>query len=58
MENKEIVVSEEARENIKKRVVSLERKNYNTKEFTPSEMTQKIRKIIEEEVNRKWLSNP
>ena len=52
MENKEIVVSEEARENIKKRVVSLERKNYNTKEFTPSEMTQKIRKIIEEEVNR------
>lgn len=52
MENNEIVVSEEARENIKKRVVSLERKNYNTKEFTVLEMTQKIKKIIEEEVNK------
>lgn len=52
MENKDLTVSEEARENIKKRILSLERRNYNTKEFTVSEMTQKLRRIIEDEVNK------
>lgn len=52
METKDLAVSEEARENIKKRILSLERRNYNTKEFTVSEMTQKLKKIIEDEVNK------
>ena len=52
METKDLTVSEETRENIKKRILFLERRNYNTKEFSVSDMTQKIKKIIEDEVNK------
>lgn len=57
MENNEFKTSEEVRENIQKRIISLERRNYNTREFSPVEINQKIKKIIEEEVNKQWLSN-
>ena len=45
-------ISEAARETIKNRVVILEKRNYNTKELAPSEMVARIKKIIEEEVNK------
>lgn len=53
---KEIIIEKdvEKRINIRKKVIFLEKYNYNQKEFTPPEMVSKIKKFIEEEVN-KWL---
>lgn len=42
----------ELRKNIRKSVITLEKYNYNQKEFTSPEMIQKIKFIIEREVNR------
>lgn len=42
----------EKRKAIQKRVLNLERYNYNQKEFTQQEMVAKIKKIIEEETNK------
>ena len=44
-------VSDETRKTIQKKVIILERYNYNQKEFTTPEMLKKIKTIIEKEVN-------
>lgn len=44
-------VDNDPRTNIKKKVVALEKYNYNQKEFTSQDMVKKIKIIIEREVN-------
>ena len=53
-----VKTSSEIRENIKKRVLKLERTNYAQKPdgLKDKEMIEKIKKIIESEVGR-WLLN-
>lgn len=52
MNNNEVKkVSDETRKTIQKKVIILERDNYNQKEFTTPEMLKKIKTIIEKEVN-------
>ena len=56
--NTQIVVSDkmkEKRKNIEKKVLGLEKLNYNQKDYTTNEMVNKIKKIIEEEIS-KWFS--
>ena len=51
------VISDEARNTIRTRVIRLEKYNYNQKEFTSSEMVAKIKKIIEQEVDNDNKAN-
>lgn len=44
-------VDNDPRTNIRKKVVALEKYNYNQKEFTSQDMVKKIKIIIEREVN-------
>lgn len=53
--NTQIVVSDEMKEkrkNIEKKVLGLEKLNYNQKDYTTNEMVNKIKKIIEEEISK------
>lgn len=55
MNNKKEIIMEkdvEKRKNIRKKVIFLEKYNYNQKEFSREEMLSKIKKFIEEEVNK------
>ena len=55
MNNETTPVTEELKEkrkNIEKKILGLEKYNYNQKDYTAPEMTTKLKKIIEEEMNK------
>ena len=50
-----LTISEELkakRKNIENRIIALEKYNYNQKDYSQNEMVEKIKKIIEEEINK------
>lgn len=50
-----LTISEELkakRKIIENRIISLEKYNYNQKDYSQNEMVDKIKKIIEEEINK------
>ena len=51
-ENDNISLIKEKKLNMQKRIIQLEKYNYNQKEFTSNEMVAKIKKIIEQEISR------